>query len=70
MLNWVLMVHVSCSGLGFIQYETKDCVEETVLTYGSEQDCKDQIENRQIPFLGVPYEDLFCQLRWSDRNRK
>ena len=64
MLIWVLMVHVSCSGHGFIQGQPKDCAAETVLTYSSEQECKDQIERREIPYGAVPYDDLFCQMRW------
>jgi hypothetical protein len=36
---------------------------ETVLQYGSEIECQEAIDKRQIPFLGVPYERLSCLQR-------
>ena len=64
MLATVLMVHVACNGFGFLADAVMDCVRETSLTYANARECNGAIRDRTIPYTGVTYQDLFCELRW------
>jgi hypothetical protein len=60
-MEWVLMVHIACNGPGIIVDEPKNCEMRTVLTYSTQEECQHLIDNHEIPYLGVPYDDVFCK---------